>query len=261
MQVILLFWAYIYPTKKGFPMKISTFILVFLMMSNCLFSAKRNQGMSKERLSRIRALFDQLKGSTQKKREMEQNYENDNYQEANNKEEYEDINYEVETVNFDLLEDVTVEEAQVQINRNKMKKQQSFEIKNGEMFYYVKPGESLLLIARRVYKKPEMYKKIMEWNSLKKAIIHPNQKLILKNIKSNIINQMKQIKIESEISLFPINKYSYKVYKVKKGDSLSSISKMFLGRASYFYNLSKFNKLDAQKYVYIGQKLIIPVKK
>ena len=219
--------------------------------------AEKNKGMSKERLNRIRALFDQLRGSAEKKRKEEESYQKEVIEF-----EYEQPD-ETPIVDFDLLEDVSVEDAKAHIAKNVPIKavKTSYEVKNGEVLYIVKPGESLLLIARKIYREPAKYKEIMKWNNLEKPMIHPNQKLVLKNVKSNVLNQMKQIEIEEETSLFPIEKYSYKIYKVRSGDSLSSIAKSLLGRSSYYYRLAKFNRIDARKYVVVGQKLIIPVKK
>lgn len=248
-------------------MKVLAFtLLYFLVFTQISYSAK-NKGMSQERLTRIRALFDQLRGSAEKKREQEQE-QKQNSLKSEPTYEYEDVavDEDVQSLNLDLLEDVTVEDAKVQIQKNAKsrvlhKSISPTEIKDGELIYYVKPGESLLLIARKMYREPAKYKEIMKWNNLEKPMLHPNQKLILKNVKSTVVEQIKLIENEEETSLFSIDKYSYKVYRVRSGDSLSSIAKKFLGRSSYFFSLAKFNKIDAQKYVVVGQKLIIPVKK
>lgn len=244
-------------------MKILAFTSILFLVFTQISYSEAAKGMSQERLTRIRALFDQLRGSAEQKRAEEQKIEKPVVKYA-----YEDVEVDedVQSLNLDLLEDVSVEDAKAQIQKNTVSKVapkvvKPIEVKDGELLYYVKPGESLLLIARKMYREPAKYKDIMKWNGLEKPMLHPNQKLILKDVKSSVIHQIKQLENEEEISLFPIDKYSYKVYRVRSGDSLSSIAKKFLGRSSYFFRLAKFNKIDAQKYVVVGQKLIIPVKK
>ncbi|MCO4782578.1 MAG: LysM peptidoglycan-binding domain-containing protein [Candidatus Cloacimonetes bacterium] len=244
-------------------MKILAFTIIYFFAFTQISYSAKNKGMSSERLTRIRALFDQLRGSTEKKREEEKRII-----ESEQKYEFEEPSTNVESLdlNLDLLEDVSVEEAKSQIENNTKiksvkKVESSIQLKDGELLYNVKPGESLLLIARKMYRDPAKYKEIMSWNDLEKPMLHPNQQLILKGVKSSVVDQIKLIESEEQSSLFSIDKYSYKIYRVRSGDSLSSIAKKFLGRSSYFFNLAKFNKIDAQKYVVVGQKLVIPIKK
>jgi LysM repeat protein len=127
--------------------------------------------------------------------------------------------------------------------------------------YTVKPGDSLLLIARKIYLDPKKYLDIREWNDLKSDVLYPNQKLILKEVPRE-----KKIEIQKEGNktpedLFPPQKYYYQIYKVRSGDSLSSIAQKLMGTQKKYLKLARFNGIDPKKYLFVGQKIIVPVVK
>ena len=66
---------------------------------------------------------------------------------------------------------------------------------------------------------------------------------------------------QEQRNLFPAQLYKYKVHKVRTGDSLARISKMYLGSQKHYAQLARLNELDSRRYLKIGQKLIVPIRK
>ncbi len=130
-----------------------------------------------------------------------------------------------------------------------------------EMRYVVQPGDALLLIARKVYRDPGMFKAIMKWNDLKSVNIFPNQVLNLKNVPKVRQEEIVEARKKDSQNLYPPQSYRYKVYKVGYGDSLARIAHRFLGSQKKYMNLAQLNDLDPNKYLFVGQKMIIPVAK
>ena len=130
-----------------------------------------------------------------------------------------------------------------------------------EMEYVVQPGDALLLIARKIYRDPKKFKDIMEWNDLKSVNLVPNQILTLRNVPQVVRAEYDRSRDERKEALFPPEDYKYKVYKVGYGDSLARIATKFLGSQTQYLNLANLNGIDPQKVLYVGQKMIIPVKK
>lgn len=130
-----------------------------------------------------------------------------------------------------------------------------------EMRYVVQPGDALLLIARKIYRDPKKYKEIMAWNDLKSVNLVPNQVLELRDVPSGIKEEYEKGEELKKDSLFPPASYKYKVYKVGYGDSLARIATRFLGSQTQYLNLAKLNEIDPEKVLYVGQKMIIPVRK
>ncbi|MCM8804620.1 MAG: LysM peptidoglycan-binding domain-containing protein [Candidatus Omnitrophica bacterium] len=109
------------------------------------------------------------------------------------------------------------------------------------IYHTVKKGENLYLISKRYGTTPEKLKKL---NNLKSSNIYPGQKIIVGT---------KEEKIESEKKGEFIKDY----YIVKKGDTLSKISKQFGLSIS---ELKKMNNLKSSK-LKIGQKIVVGIKK
>lgn len=130
-----------------------------------------------------------------------------------------------------------------------------------EMQYVVQPGDALLLIARKIYRDPKKFKDIMAWNDLKSVNLTPNQVLILRDVPQALREEYTQNQEQKKEALFPPETYKYKVYKVGYGDSLARIATKFLGSQTQYLNLANLNGIDPQKVLYVGQKMIIPVKK
>lgn len=126
--------------------------------------------------------------------------------------------------------------------------------------YTVQPGDSLLLIARRLYMNPKKYQDIVDWNSLKSDILKPGQKLILKDVPTDKAAEWVIDEAEAK-ELYPPHEYYYRVYKVRSGDSLSAVAQKLMGTQKEYLRLAAFNNLDADKFLFVGQKLIIPIKK
>lgn len=124
------------------------------------------------------------------------------------------------------------------------------------VYHTVKKGENLYIIGKKYGKNPEEIKKI---NNLKSTIIYPGQKLIVGIKEEKVASRKKEKelikneKLISEKSENLIKEY----YIVKKGDTLSKISKKF---GVPIEQLKKLNGLKNSKLM-IGQKLIVRVKK
>lgn len=129
------------------------------------------------------------------------------------------------------------------------------------MEYVVRPGDSLRQIARKIYQEPKRYIDIMQWNQLSTHNIYPGQKLILESVTPALKEQLEKSLEHEQRNLFPEQLYRYKVHKVGNGDSLARISKMYLGSQKHYAQLAKLNELDATKYLKVGQKIIVPIKK
>lgn len=127
--------------------------------------------------------------------------------------------------------------------------------------YVVRPGDSLRQIARKVYQEPKKFVDIMQWNNLVSHNIYPGQKLILESVSSLQKEEFKKAIEQEQRNLFPEQLYLYKVHKVRNGDSLARISKMYLGSQKHYAQLARLNELDSTKYLKVGQKLIVPVRK
>lgn len=103
-------------------------------------------------------------------------------------------------------------------------------------FYTVEKNDTLRKISEKFFGNPEEYIKIMEINDLKSTNIFPGQILrIPQSIDSNII-----------------------FYRVKKGDTLWSISKKFLDYAPRYQEIMFLNGLT-NDIIYPGQIIKIPV--
>ena len=132
---------------------------------------------------------------------------------------------------------------------------------SGDMSYVVQPGDALLLIARKIYRDPGMFKSIMKWNDLKSVNIFPNQVLTLKYVSQDRQEEVQKARKKSSQNLYPPQAFRYKVYKVGYGDSLARIASKFLGSQQKYMNLARLNDIDPNKYLFVGQKVIIPVAK
>jgi LysM repeat protein len=129
-----------------------------------------------------------------------------------------------------------------------------------DLDYVVRPGDSLLLIARRLYMNPKKYQEIIDWNGLKSDVLRPGQKLTLKDVPVEKIEEW-VVDYSDVKALYPPDKYYYRVYKVRSGDSLSGVAQRMMGTQKEYLKLAAFNGLDADKFLYVGQKLIVPLKK
>ena len=129
------------------------------------------------------------------------------------------------------------------------------------MRYVVQPGDALLLIARKLYRDPKKFKEIMAWNELKSVNLVPNQVLELRDVPLSVQEEYQQALAKEQESLFPPESFRYKVYKVGYGDSLARLASKFLGSQNQYLKLARLNEIDPDKVLYVGQKMIIPVRK
>ncbi|MCM8772487.1 MAG: LysM peptidoglycan-binding domain-containing protein [candidate division WOR-3 bacterium] len=113
------------------------------------------------------------------------------------------------------------------------------------VYHTVKKGETLSLIAKKYGKDVEEIKKL---NNLKSTKIYPGQKLVVDKKEIKKVDR-KETKIEGNF----VKEY----YKVKRGDTLSKISKKFGISVS---ELKKLNNLKSTV-IYPGQELIVSIKK
>lgn len=65
-------------------------------------------------------------------------------------------------------------------------------------------------------------------------------------------------KTEQETASSAVLKEKSKVYKVKKGDTLESISIAYYGTSRYIKKIKRINQLENADRIYIGQELILP---
>jgi LysM repeat protein len=107
------------------------------------------------------------------------------------------------------------------------------------LYHTVQKGENLYKIGKKYGKTPEEIKKL---NNLKTSTIYPGQKLIV---------GVEKLSGKKNVDL--VKEY----YTVKKGDTLSKISKNF---GVSIEQLKKMNGLKNSK-LKVGQKLIVKVKK
>jgi len=112
------------------------------------------------------------------------------------------------------------------------------------VYYTVKKGDNLSLLSKK-FKIP--IQELKEKNNLKSNIIHPGQKLLIRE----------EEKTEKNTVSTPSYKYSYTYYTVKKGDSLSKISKKFKVSMT---QLKKMNNLKSSV-IHPGQKLKVKVER
>ena len=129
------------------------------------------------------------------------------------------------------------------------------------MEYVVRPGDSLRQIARKIYQEPKRYLEIMQWNNLPNYNIFPGQKLKLERVTQKQMEDFHLALEQEQRNLFPAQLYKYKVHKVRSGDSLARISKLYLGSQKHYAQLARLNELDSRRYLKIGQKLIVPIRK
>jgi len=124
------------------------------------------------------------------------------------------------------------------------------------VYHTVKKGENLYTIGKKYGKTPEEIKKL---NNLTSSNLYPGQKLIVGIKEGKTASEkkrkysIKEEKLTSEKSENLIKEY----YTVKKGDTLSKISKNFGVSVA---QLKKMNGLKNSK-LKIGQKLIVKIKK
>jgi LysM repeat protein len=124
------------------------------------------------------------------------------------------------------------------------------------VYHTVKKGENLYTIGKKYGKTPEEIKKL---NNLTSSNLYPGQKLIVGVKEGKTASEkkrkysIKEEKLTSEKSENLIKEY----YTVKKGDTLSKISKNFGVSVA---QLKKMNGLKNSK-LKIGQKLIVKIKK
>lgn len=150
----------------------------------------------------------------------------------------------------------TFEQRPEEVSVEEVRSEQSGE----ELAYNVKPGDSLQLIARKLYKNPEKYKDIMLWNSMSDTVLQPGQKLMLEEAPTQneeiLTAQRKRFE-----DLFSSHQYKYKIHKVRSGDSLARIAKKYLGSQNAYLDVARLNEIDPNKFLVVGQKLIVPVSK
>ena len=134
-------------------------------------------------------------------------------------------------------------------------------VQGDAMEYVVRPGDSLRQIARKIYQEPKRFTEIMQWNNLPNHNIFPGQKLRLERVTEKQREDFHLALEQEQRNLFPAQLYRYKVHKVRNGDSLARISKTYLGSQKHYAQLARLNELDARRYLKIGQKLIVPIRK
>ena len=76
----------------------------------------------------------------------------------------------------------------------------------------------------------------MQWNNLPSHNIFPRQKLKLERVTKNKCDDFNLALEQEQRNLFPAQLYKYKVHKVRSGDSLARISKMYLGVKNIMHN-------------------------
>jgi len=129
-----------------------------------------------------------------------------------------------------------------------------------ELTYHVQPGDSLQLIARKLYKNPEKYKDLMLWNSMSDTVLQAGQKLKLEEAPTQNEEILSAQRKRFE-DLFSSHQYKYKIHKVRSGDSLARIAKKYLGSQNAYLDVARLNEIDPSKFLIVGQKLIVPVSK
>ncbi|MBW7877201.1 MAG: LysM peptidoglycan-binding domain-containing protein [Candidatus Cloacimonetes bacterium] len=139
--------------------------------------------------------------------------------------------------------------------------------------YVVRPGDSLLLIARNLYQDPSVWTKIRDLNGLSSNVIHVGQRLKLPAIALAARPQNSDVSpataaIETAYTeatrledLFPADRYRFKIYRVGTGDTLSSIASREMGSARLAPNLGRFNDIAPNGYLIAGQSLVVPIRK
>ncbi|MGB9677944.1 MAG: LysM peptidoglycan-binding domain-containing protein, partial [Candidatus Ratteibacteria bacterium] len=109
------------------------------------------------------------------------------------------------------------------------------------VYHTVKKGENLYKIGKKYGKTPEELKKL---NNLKSSNIYPGQKIKVGAKEEKVKNKEKE-------------NFTKDYYVVKKGDTLSKISKKFGIPVS---QLKKMNNLKSSN-LKIGQKIIVRIRK
>lgn len=121
------------------------------------------------------------------------------------------------------------------------------ETRSRDVIYTVKKGETFWRISQKFSVKPEV---LARWNNLKsKTGVKAGQKLVIKRDKK-----------DSDIALATFSKNPFKAvqYTVKKGDSLTDISRKFNVSVS---DLRKWNASGGKKSLRPGQKITVKVEK
>ena len=164
----------------------------------------------------------------------------------------EDVNQEVET---------QIPTPEIAVGELESNSAEVLRVDGDVMEYVVRPGDSLRQIARKIYQEPKRFTEIMQWNNLPSHNIFPGQKLKLERVTKKQRDDFNLAIEQEQRNLFPAQLYKYKVHKVRSGDSLARISKMYLGSQKHYAQLARLNELDSRRYLKIGQKLIVPIRK
>ena len=139
--------------------------------------------------------------------------------------------------------------------------------------YVVRPGDSLLLIARNLYQDPSKWTMIRDLNGLTSNVLQVGQRLKLPSTAlvarplstedSSASSRMEAAYIEATRleDLFPADRYRFKIYRVGTGDTLSSIASKEMGSARLAPNLGRFNDIAPNGYLIAGQSLVVPIRK
>lgn len=106
----------------------------------------------------------------------------------------------------------------------------------GMKFYTVENGDTLRSIAQKIFGDPEKYRGIMELNNLTNPRVYAGQTIrIPESMDSNVI-----------------------IYRIRRGDTLWSISKRFLGKGERYGEIMTLNGLTSDM-IYPGQIVKIAV--
>ena len=135
-------------------------------------------------------------------------------------------------------------------NVNKIKKYE-----NDNDIHIVKKGESLNIIARKYNCSVSQ---IMKWNNLKNPMVHPNQKLLVKqpNQNNNDSNNI-AVNNNSNNNNSDNNKPKIIYHTIRKGDTLWGIANQYEGVT--VDDIKKLNNIKENQKLMPGQKLKIAI--
>ena len=138
----------------------------------------------------------------------------------------------------------------------------------GEVTYKIKKGDTLWSISKKFLGESSMWKEVWKVNSIiiNPNLIYPGQTIRLKAVKKvdkklteTTEEEFKNVlhsKIKQKEALFKPNPNNKDTYKIKKGDTLWSISKKFLGESSMWKEVWKVNSIIINpNLIYPGQTI------
>jgi nucleoid-associated protein YgaU len=129
--------------------------------------------------------------------------------------------------------------------------------------YVIQPGDSLIKIARKLYKDSQAWKQIAAANGMDRhSMIRVGDSLVIPRYKGRTVPMGRKERASAHTANEPVldySKFDYKLYNIQAGDTLSGIASKYYGDSQGYQLIEAYNSKVLARGLQAGDKLLIPV--